>query len=229
MKLKKNWSPEFAGLRQSRYNMPPSDCLWNPMGFKNDYMDLRFSEMSAHAPLLEYFASRCNHVTEFGSRHAHSTIAFLAGAKEKLVSYDIAPTPSTIFLLDMKMKGLLPCDWEFKCQSTTDPNHQIEETEFLLVDTLHIAAQVHIELKLHANHVSKWIAFHDVASQSLASLDSPGNVGIMPAIHQFLEENKEWGKIYQCNFNHGLLILEKANYHNCMECGREYISDRMMY
>lgn len=219
------WSPEFTALRESRYNIPPSDALWNPMGFKNDYLDVQFSEMSAHSPILEYFASRADSIVEFGTRHCHSTIAFLAGAKDKVISFDIQPTPSIIYLLEMRDKGLLPCKWNFVCHSTTDPNYQIEECDILFIDTIHNFFQVQQELKLHANKARKWLIFHDYFTQRSLSLDSTGQIGIGPAIDQFLENNKNWKPIYSVNFNHGLLILERTNSENCLDCGRDLNPD----
>lgn len=205
----------FNDFRAARYTMPPGDCPWNSWGFKNDYTHPQFSEMSAHLPLLEYFASQCNHVTEFGTRSCNSTVAFLTGAKKKVVSYDIQPTPSIMELMEMKNRGELPCEWEFVCKSTSNPNIFIEDTDFLFVDTLHTFAQVQQELKLHADKVNKWIGFHDVFSQGLASLDSPGTEGINRAIKEFIDTQKCWKVIYHVPFNHGLLLIERTGEKEC--------------
>jgi hypothetical protein len=197
----------FEEFKIARYIAVPGDCLWNPFGFRNDYTSPIASEMSAHLPLLEYFATKCNHITEFGTRSCNSTVAFIAGAKKKVVSYDIQPTPAIAQLLEMQNKGELPCEWEFKCSNTIAPNLQIENTDFLFIDTLHTYQQVRDELK-QGKYVNKWIGFHDVYSQGKMSLDIPGEEGINRAIKEFLDENKEWKVIYQVPFNHGLLIIE---------------------
>jgi hypothetical protein len=196
----------FQQFKELRYSIPAGDCPWNPMGFNNDYTEGKYSEMSAHLPLLQYFASQCDVVTEFGTRNANSTCAFLAGARKKVVSYDIQPTPSVIELLTMKD---LPCEWEFFSTNTLDPNLYIEDTDFLFIDTLHTYAQVKGELSKHGDKVNKWIGFHDVYSQGMGSLDIPGQEGINRAIKEFMDEKGEWKPIYQVPFNHGLLIIER--------------------
>ena len=69
------------------------------MNLADDYKDRlgRNSDMAAHLPTLALLATRCKHVTEFGVRLGHSTIALLQGLAERgehgcLTSYDIAPS-----------------------------------------------------------------------------------------------------------------------------------------
>jgi cephalosporin hydroxylase len=199
----------FSEFVQPRRDCPPADFEGNPIGFNRLGDNVcSFSDMSAHLPILQYFASLCNHCTEFGTRRCCSTIALLQGAKSKVVSYDVAKHPDITTLENIEDK---PCTWQFKLQDTTDPNHQIETTDFLFVDTLHTYEQVKKELELHADQVGKFIAFHDTTSQGTQSLDVPGAEGILRAIHEFLVAHPEWKPIYEARFNHGLIIVQKEH------------------
>lgn len=191
----------FIQFKQSRYNSVPYDLKNNPFGFKYE----NGCDISAHLPFLEFIASQCNHVTEFGTRECYSTVAFLAGCKGKVVSYDIKSYPAIIELKYYE----LPCLWEFKQQSTIDPELKIEETDFLFIDSLHTYDQVKQELK-QAKYVKKFLGFHDTFSQGEMSLDMPGTKGIIPALVEFLNENHDWKVVYHVIFNHGLTLLQRT-------------------
>src|SRR5687768_6413249 len=102
------FSPEFQTLKDYKFGLPPGDTPWNPHGFKHDYTYPNVSEMSAHMPLLALLGSQCETVTEFGSRGANSTVAFLSSGCKTVNSWDIQPTPETVKLLEMKAAGQLP-------------------------------------------------------------------------------------------------------------------------
>lgn len=206
----RKFSPQFQAFKDMKYNMPPGDAPWNPQGFKNDYRSPEFGETSAHLPLIEYFSRQCNHSTEFGTRGCSSLTALLAGTKQRVVSYDIQPTREIVYMLELKNKDLLPVDWEYKVVSTVDPNHEIEETDALFIDTLHVFQHVRQELALHSKKVKKYIYLHDTSTQSLCSLDNIGELGILPALQEFLDTHEGvWEEIYSVKFNHGLTILER--------------------
>jgi len=190
----------FQQFKQNRYQSIPYDFPHNMFGFKQT----NGSDISAHLPLLEFVARQCNTVTEFGTRECYSTVALLAGCKEKVTSYDIN-TYSDI----LELKHLdLPCEWEFIQQDTSEENFKINQTDFLFIDSLHTYNQVKSELR-QAKYVNKYIGFHDVYSHGQKSLDIPGEMGIIPAINEFLRENQEWVIVYEVIFNHGLLIIER--------------------
>jgi hypothetical protein len=209
----KQFSPEFQQFLNFKLSMPPGDAPWNPHGFKHDYTDPRVSEMSAHMPLLAMLAGQCKTVTEFGSRGANSTVAFLSSGCDTVSSWDIQPTAETVKLLQMRELGQLPCRFNFICSSTVDPNNVIDETDLLMIDTLHTAKQVHNELKIHSDQVRRFLIFHDTYSQSRLSLDMYGDLGIGFAIDDFTEQNKDtWREVYRVPFNHGLLVLERISF-----------------
>jgi spore coat polysaccharide biosynthesis predicted glycosyltransferase SpsG len=204
-------SKELDEFKEKRYSHIPGDFTYNELGFKNDCGQGIYSDISAHLPLLEFLASRCDHITEFGTRDCYSTIALIYGCRKegKVVSYDIKSTPDIEFLLSKKDD--LPCDWEFRLDNTIREDLEIEPTDLLLIDTLHTYDQVKKELELHANKVNQAILFHDTFSQGEKSLDIIGEPGINQAINEFLSENN-WRITYQVQFNHGLVLMENMDW-----------------
>lgn len=164
------------------------------------------SEIQEHLPVLEKFAQECEQVVEFGVREGNSTVAFISGVKKKLISYDIFHTP----IIDKLKLTKLPCEWEFRLQSTSDPNHVIEQTDMLFVDTDHTYEQVKAELTIHGNKVNKYIAFHDTFKYGLKSYCGEG---INKAIYEFiLASPSKWGVAYITDASNGLLILKNLTY-----------------
>lgn len=200
---------EFETFKNIRYNSPPWDLPENQMGFPT-YKD-GSSDISAHLPILEYFASQCSNITEFGVRDCFSTVALIAGAQQTVTSYDIQSTEATDALEEMNRAGLLPSQWQFRLQSTVDDSHQIEETGFLFIDSLHTKYHLEKELLLHSHKVSRFIGFHDVWSHGEVSWDIPGEAGINGAIDEFLQCHPEFKEVYRVNYNHGLLIIERTD------------------
>lgn len=188
----------------------PYDFSWNPYGFRTE----EGSDISAHLPMLEFLASKCKHITEFGTRTCYSTTAFLAGllkstGDRKLVCYDIARQPQVDDLVAAIFVEPNPPAFEFRLESSVNPGLKIDKTDMLFIDTLHSYRQVTNELK-QAPQVNRYIAFHDTFTDWAESLDC-GGVGIGPAIMEFLENNKEWEMVYRVEFNHGLIVLERQN------------------
>lgn len=189
------------------HNQPPFDLMTNPLGFNRPHVDGR-SEQSAHMPLLKYFASQCNHVTEFGLREGFTTAALALGLNSEaktLISYDITRHPIHNRFANFKF----PCKWQFIIKDITSPGWQIEPTDFLFVDDLHTFNQVQTELLQHGSKVKRFLGFHDTYSQGPQSLDMPGQEGIIRAIKEYTSSNG-WKLIYKVDFNHGLELYERV-------------------
>jgi hypothetical protein len=188
----------------------PWDYEWNLSGFrpKPDNVDWHnYSKIVAHLPFLEYLASQCLHITDFGTGDAHGTCALLAGCRGKVESYDLKCSQQVDYLDSIRIH--IPCPWRFYEISTVDPTINIEPTDMLLIDSLHTYGQVKLELMMHAASVNRWLVFHETFSQGETSMDVPGQLGIKPAIREFLAKHPEWQQVYEVPFNHGLLLLEK--------------------
>lgn len=200
----------FRKKYQSYLDKPPWDHESNPYGFRkeNENPDLS-SDISAHLPIIEYFASQCEHATEFGTRNCQSTSALISGVGKKsvggmVISYDICTTPNIYQFIALERRRVLPCKWKF-VQKNTLSNFEIDQTELLFVDTLHTYDQVKGELDKHGHKVSKYLLFHDTYSQGSISVDRKGEKGINPAIEEYADVNG-WEKILDLRFNHGMSV-----------------------
>ncbi len=152
------------------------------------------SDINYHLPKLREYADKCDHVTEIGVRGCVSLFAFLASNAKKVVAIDIlnVATPDVEKL-------------QFICESSLDI--EIENTDFLFIDSLHTYDQLKQELNLHAKNVNKYIGFHDTTMFGLNGED--GGKGLVQAITEFRFENPEWQFEYSTILNNGLTILKR--------------------
>lgn len=165
------------------------------------------SDINEHLPVLKEYAEKCTHVTEFGVRDVVSTYALINGNPKTMRSYDINPVEnhgiSREFLTQLALDNGV--DFEFKVGDTREI--EIEETELLFIDTWHIYEQVKKELEVHSSKVSKYLIFHDTTT--FGSVGENGEVGLWPAIEEFLEKNSNWEIKEKLENNNGLTILIK--------------------
>lgn len=162
------------------------------------------SYIVAHLPVLEFYASLCTHVTEFGVRNGHSTIAFLFGLSEgsKLVSYDIRETPFVRWLIGLNCEK-----WKFLKKSTIDT--AIDATDLIFFDTFHSYDHLKTELTLHAAKSRKFLIFHDTFSCATVCDGDSSKEGIKRAIDEYVQENP-CRILYKTDTCNGLLVLEKV-------------------
>jgi len=166
----------------------------------------RGSDINEHLPTLKKYSEECDHITEMGVRWLVSTFAFLMGKPKKLVSIDIDPiekwgNDESVLKAIALENGT---DFQFILGDTTQV--EIEETDFLFLDTWHVYQQVKTELELHAGKVKKYIAFHDTTTFAINGMD--GQPGIWAAIQEFLDANDEWYLLEKFENNNGLTILK---------------------
>ena len=192
-------------------------------------------DISDHLFTLKQYALRCETVTELGTRFGVSTAAFIAARPKSirchdLVKYDnIPPLEESAKSLGIKFEFFEENDLQ---------SDNIIESDMIFIDTMHTYKQLAMELYLFGNKAKKYLAFHDVilfgrqdqpcfaphefqldqkVSFSNPDLDAfyqgLGNeVGLMPAIEQFLAAYPEW-KIIDLNvFNNGLMVLGRRGY-----------------
>ena len=152
------------------------------------------SDINEHLPVLKEYADKCNHVTEMGVRGCVSLTAFLVSNAVEVVAIDILDvwTPYCEKL-------------QFICADTLEI--EIDNTDFLFIDTFHTYEQLQKELELHANKVNKYIGFHDIFM--FGKNGETGGKGLMQAIKEFLNNNPEWSMCYHTQRNNGLMIISK--------------------
>ncbi len=170
------------------------------------------SDINEHLPLLCQLASECNHVTEFGMRGANgSTVAFLAGHPETLVSWDIDPYS----VVSQAVADLLALSTHTSFQprvGNTLEISPIEPTDLLFIDTYHTASQLKLELERHAdpvrNAVRKYLVFHDTITFGDKGEDG-SSPGLRAAIRYFQRCHSFplWELIEDRKNNNGLVVL----------------------
>jgi len=175
------------------------------------------SDINQLLPFLKLYADRCEHITEMGTRYFVSTYAFLASKAKQVITYDIEEQLQQF----LECKSL--CDEENKSLKYIIGDTlkvEIEETDFLFIDTWHVYNQLRQELELHHNKVRKYIGFHDTTTYAHVGEDEYHNVtqsggfnsegrGLMDAINEFLENHSEWMIDLKKENNNGLTIIKR--------------------
>lgn len=162
------------------------------------------SDINEHLPILKEYASKCDHVTELGTRFGNSTVAFMAASPRVFISYDVQYNPKIDFLKLIAKES--DVNFIFKLENPTE----IEETDLLFIDTNHNVESCSLELKLHADKVRKYLIFHDIIYFWEKGQGHEHGGGLRYAIEPFMREHPEWRQIYRAENNNGLLILERC-------------------
>lgn len=174
----------------------------------NNYKDTP-SDINEHLETLCKIASQCETVVEFWTRTAVSTYALLNWC-DNVKSYDIVRQPEideVEFLAQKEGKS-----FEFILWDTRDI--EIEETDFLFIDTLHCYEQLKAELERHGDKAKKFIAFHDTISfwfrdEKLEWYVQSPVEWLMQAINEFFRDKEERSLYWMYNNNNWLLIMKR--------------------
>lgn len=172
------------------------------------------SDIHEHMDTLYNIAKECSHITEMGVRNVVSTWAFMLRDPEKLIGIDLHDNENVSKAMKVYPK------WQFiKADST---KIEIEQTDLLFIDTLHIYSQLKKELNLHANKVNKYIVLHDTFTygfkdepvdwqtpEIMANYLLETKTGLVPALTEFLNENKDWYIFKEYINNNGLTVLKR--------------------
>lgn len=177
-------------------------------------------DICEHLPLLRELASKCDHVTEMGSRWMNgSTIALLAGQPKTLISWDIDPrsivSDRTAVLMELKGKT----NFQPRVGSTLEIN--TEETDLLFIDTLHTAKQLKAELERHSfvpntwppkPTVRKFLVFHDTTTFGHQGEDG-STPGLRAVIKWFQEKHALplWRLVKDAENCNGLVVLARCD------------------
>lgn len=165
------------------------------------------SDINEHLPTLKRYAEECDHITEMGVRWVVSTFAFMMGKPKTLVSIDIDPVEKHGIKTEDLVELAKTADVDFRFIVGDTTVIEIEETDFLFIDTLHTYDQLKKELELHPGKVRKYIGFHDTTT--FAKVGEYNQVGLWPAIEEFLSSNPDWVIAEKFENNNGLTILKK--------------------
>lgn len=170
------------------------------------------SDINEHLVNLKKYANECNSITEMGVRTIVSTWALLAGRPQKMISYDIVHPKKLGANIDSVYNTAeeIGVSYEFINASTLDI--EIEETDLLFIDTDHSYNQLSKELSLHGNKANKYIIMHDTVTFGKRDAGTQRNkekTGLITAIEEFLDNNKEWEIHKHYENNNGLMVLSR--------------------
>ena len=163
------------------------------------------SDINEHIEILYRYACLCNSVTEFGTRTGVSTTAFIHAAPEVLTCYDIVRHPEVNELEQHAKRALI----KFRFYIADVRGVEIEQTDLLFIDTLHIYEQTLDELMRHGKKVDKYLIFHDTETFGMRG-ELPGTMGIWPAISRFCRICPQWRLLEHFKNNNGLTILMRG-------------------
>jgi len=135
-------------------------------------------------------------ITEFGPFQGCSTAAWLMLKPKTFVTIDAGVA------LDVELykKAAAEIKVDFKFIVSNDLEIQISPCELLFIDTMHTEEHTYQELTLHADKVSKYLVFHDVAEPRF---------GTYAGIRKWWKDHPEWRIKYHDNDDCGFLVLEK--------------------
>lgn len=191
------------------------------MSFNRELIIKRYDEACTRKSdineLLPYLrgvaeAAECKHITEFGVRQPTSTWALLAAEPDRLISYDIARDRGVDEVEMFAPQGV----YQFIEGNVLDV--EIEPTEMLFIDTFHTMEQLALELKLHADKVSKIMAFHDTHTywekgeppyDGIKQQMWESGRGLKYALQPWLQRHPEWRVDFRTDKNNGLTIIQR--------------------
>jgi hypothetical protein len=152
------------------------------------------SDINQHLPTLRMYADQCDTITEMGVRGCVSLFAFLSSNATKVTAIDILD----VWVPEVEKLTFICAD---------DLQIEIEPTDMLFIDTAHNYKQLSQELSLHAGKVNKFLAFHDTTIFGIHG--DNGGKGLLFAIEDFLQFNRDWVMDFQTPVNNGLTVLKK--------------------
>ena len=180
-------------------------------------------DINEHLNTLKEYSSKCNIVTEMGTRFGISVLSLLMGKPKKVISIDCNPHFFEPYFGETK-KFADECQTEFEFIVADVLDMEISQTDLLFIDTLHTYNQLSKELRIHERKVNKWIILHDTVTFGSVDEDFYQNgiinesirnekktkTGLYTAMIDFLEENKNWRIKEHFTNNNGLTILERV-------------------
>lgn len=196
------------------------ECIDSRNKLKNQYIEFSGmkTDINEHLPILRKYALDCKHITEFGSRGMHSSLALLSAYPEKAIFYDINHPSKFGVDLDSILELAKQSNIEMKFNICNVLSVDIEETDLLFIDTWHTYIQLKNELKKHGSKVRKYIIFHDTTLfgesdekdwYGLRTHETETR-GLNAAINEFLQENSNWILLEKLENNNGLTIIKNT-------------------
>lgn len=164
------------------------------------------SDINEHLPTLYDLAKECKTIAEFGVRTVVSSFAFAHARPEKLICVDIEKHQNIDPFLEICKKENINVEFHL-CDSR---KFIMESVDLIFIDTLHTYTQLKEELEVLGNKAKKYLVFHDTitfGNTNEHNMDTGEKKGLVPAISEFLKQNKNWKELKTYSNNNGLTIL----------------------
>ncbi len=187
------------------------------------------SDINEHLSTLYKYASRCESIIELGVRGVISSYAFIYGllnnnsSNKKILLNDIDKCDiGELLQITSNLNVDIKYEWINDLDLKIDENYDLT-----FIDTWHVYGQLKRELEKFSKVTNKYIIMHDTtidglkgetirmklnAEQQSKITNIPVeeiNKGLMPAVNEFLEKNKNWRIKERFTNNNGLTVLEK--------------------
>ena len=199
-----------------------------------DHFKTMPSNLNEHFETIRKYASRCKHITEFGTSELVSCWALAKGLADNganvcsLTCVDIKPVPASFANATalLKRAGI-----RAKYVQGDSLKIRIQPSDLLLIDTFHCFPQLKRELERCQGNITKYIIVPntelDGQSSEVVRLFYEYNIdeeckkfngcshedictGLMPAIQEFVAKNSNTWRIAECHKNNnGLVVLER--------------------
>ena len=165
-------------------------------------------------PTILKYSNNLNHITEFGTFIGCSLLCFLNNhlPPQTIECYDLNFTNEANEIKNLSNKKI-----KFtKCDIVN--LKKINTTNLLFIDDWHTYNQLYFELKTFSKFVINYILIHDTVSYGYKNEKNIWNneefnitkkKGLMPAIFDFLNQNKEWFIEHEDKKYCGLIVLKR--------------------
>ncbi|MFA5766663.1 MAG: glycosyltransferase [Candidatus Paceibacterota bacterium] len=157
--------------------------------------------MGKYMPRFRDLASKCNHITAF-VKQKEFDITLLAGRPKVLRVY--TSDPSSVHQQLSEIAGdtsyvNYAIDWMLLSD--------IDETDMLVIHSIHQADRLYAELSKFGRRVRRWILLRSTGAYG--EVGEPSGPGLFVAMRKWMRENQEWSVIEHQNEDYGYTLLSR--------------------
>ena len=157
------------------------------------------SEYTAQHDVIRLKASECKTYRELGIMQGATAAAAVLAGYEKLHLIDISLKPFKPYMNYFDpIKATVTVEERSSIHYNTN---ELENVDFLLIDSLHQAGHLRKELAIHAPRVNKYILFHDTFAKK----------ELQKEIDKFVKNNyTEWALVEYYQENVGYTLIKRT-------------------
>jgi hypothetical protein len=202
----KDWS--FLLENPVEHTSAPCGTCGGPQPADNMTLDQIFDwtksqprDMETHMDRFRELASKCDHVTAMVKRKEWD-VTLLAGRPKTLRIYTTEPNA-----VHEKLKTI--CNGTNYRSTAADSLSvsEIDETDLLVIHTVHQADRLYAELDRFAPKVRRWILLRSTGTYG--ETGEPDGPGLFPAMRRYLREHPEWSVIEHTADQYGYTLLSR--------------------